>query len=187
MLTTNDDQLAAKVRSLAAHGIDSSTYKRERENRPWLRIASQFGYNLRMSNLLAAIGVEQMKKLEILNAERRKLAERYIKNLSCLSAIHPQQVPEGFVHSWQMLTIVVPQSVRDLLLNHLRSQGVAASVHFDPPVHEQPIYQGIRQGSQLEVTHSIAHSIVTLPLFPGMCIEDVDWICQLIADFKDFA
>lgn len=187
MLTTNDDQLAAKVRSLSAHGIDSSTYKREKESKPWLRIASQFGYNFRMSNLLAAIGVEQMKKLGKLNAERRKIAERYIKNLCHMPAIHPQHVPEGFVHSWQMFTIVVPQSVRNALLNYLRSNGVAASVHFDPPVHEQPIYQDMRHGTQLEVTHKVARSLITLPIFPSMNEGDVDYICQLILDFKGLA
>ena len=67
MLTTNDDDLADHIRSLCAHGIDSTTFKREKEARPWIRIASRLGYNFRMNNLLAAIGVEQMKKLENIN------------------------------------------------------------------------------------------------------------------------
>lgn len=184
MLTTNDDQLAAKVRSLCAHGIDSTTYKREKERRPWLRISSQFGYNLRMSNLLAAIGVEQMKKLEKLNDERQKLAERYIKRLSHIPSILPQDVPDGFVNSWQMFTILVPQSFRNELLHYLRSNGVEASVHFDPPVHEQAIYHNIKQGTALEVTQKVARSLITLPIFPDMSPEDIDYICELIDNFK---
>lgn len=183
MLTTNDDRLASRVGGLCAHGIDSSTYKREKGKMPWLRIASQFGYNFRMSNLLAAIGVEQMKKLKKLNAERQKLAERYIKRLSHMSSLHPQYVPPGFVNSWQMFTILVPQLVRNELLRHLRSHGVGASVHFDPPVHEQEIYRDIGQGSTLETTEKVARSLITLPIFPGMSLDDVDYICKVIDDF----
>ncbi len=63
MLTTNDAELACKARIIIGHGIDNTTYKRELSSKPWHREASLVGYNFRLSNLLAAIGVEQLKKI----------------------------------------------------------------------------------------------------------------------------
>ncbi|RJQ60491.1 MAG: DegT/DnrJ/EryC1/StrS family aminotransferase [Desulfobacteraceae bacterium] len=184
MLTAQDDKIASSIRSICAHGIDSSTHSREKDEKPWLRIASKIGYNFRMSNLLAAIGVEQMKKLHRLNAARRKLSETYIRRLSGLDFIELPIVPEGFDHAWQMFTVLVQPSVRDKLLFYLNSKGVGASVHFDPPVHEQPIYQKLRQGTALAVTRDVSKSIVSLPIYPGMGMDDVDYICDMIQSFS---
>ena len=180
MLTTNDDKIASRIRSICAHGIDSSTYSREKNKKPWLRTASRIGYNFRMSNLHAAIGVEQMKKLHRLNIKRRELAERYIKRLIESEFVELPTVPDGFDHAWQMFTVLVQPSLRDNLLFHLGSNGIGASVHFDPPVHEQPIYQDIKQGSSLVVTENVAKSIISLPIYPGMDMDDVDYICDTI-------
>jgi len=184
MFTTNDDELANRIRALCAHGIDSTTLKREKETRPWIRVASGFGYNFRMSNLAAAIGVEQMKKIESLNDRRRQLAELYLRQLQHIPSIQFQQVQEGFVHSWQMFTILVPEALRDRLIHYLRSHGVEASVHFDPPIHEQSVYRNIKQGETLETTRKVAKSLITLPLFPNMESDEVDMICKLIGKFK---
>ena len=184
MFTTNDDELANRIRALCAHGIDSTTLKREKETRPWIRVASGFGYNFRMSNLSAAIGVEQMKKIESLNDRRRQLAELYLRQLQHIPSIQFQQVQEGFVHSWQMFTILVPEALRDRLIHYLRSHGVGASVHFDPPIHEQSVYRNIKQGETLETTRKVAKSLITLPLFPSMESDEVDMICKLIGKFK---
>jgi perosamine synthetase len=183
MLTTNDDILAARIRGLIAHGIDSTTYAREKSEKPWLRIASQFGFNFRMSNLLATIGLEQMKRIDSLNAQRTKIAERYIQNLSSIKSIGFQSVPSGYVTSWQMFTILVPSSMRDALLLHLNDRGIGASVHFDPPVHAQKLYSEVRKGSSLAVTEEVSSSLITLPIFPSMTLDEVDFVCRTIADF----
>ena len=184
MFTTNDDDLANRIKALCAHGIDSTTFKREKEARSWIRIASRFGYNFRMSNLLAAIGVEQMKKIETFNGCRRKLAEQYIRQLQHIPSIQFQQVLKGYVHSWQMFTIVVPEIIRDGLLHYLRNHGIEASVHFDPPIHEQSVYRNLKQGETLEISRKVAKSLITLPLFSDMKSVEVDMICELIEKFK---
>jgi perosamine synthetase len=176
--------LANRIRALCAHGIDSTTLKREKETRPWIRVASGFGYNFRMSNLSAAIGVEQMKKIESLNDRRRQLAELYLRQLQHIPSIQFQQVPKGYVHSWQMFTIVVPETIRDGLLHNLRNHGVEASVHFDPPIHEQSVYRNLKQGETLETAWRVAKSLITLPIFPDMESVEVDLICELIKKFK---
>lgn len=180
MFTTNDDNLARKIRAISAHGIDSSTYQRELEKTPWLRKASRPGYNFRMSNLLAAIGVEQMRKLDMFNAARRRIAERYIERLANCKPIHFQSAPPGHVNAWQMFTILVPTDVRDELVHSLRNVGIGASVHFDPPVHIQSPYSDTKRGSSLANTEDVASRLVTLPIYPTMAMEDVDYVAEAI-------
>ena len=186
MLTTNDGPLATKIKGLIAHGIDSTTYAREKAEKPWLRIASRFGFNFRMSNLLATIGVEQMKKIKSLNSKRTEIAERYIRNLKSIEAISFQEIPSGFTSSWQMFTILVPSSMRETLLSHLNGNGIGASVHFDPPVHTQSLYSQLPHGSSLAVTEEVSSSLITLPIYPDMKPDEVDYVCQAISGFKQF-
>jgi perosamine synthetase len=183
MLVTNDDDVAARAKTLGAHGLDSSTYEREKAKQPWLRIASMAGFNFRMSNALAAVGVEQMKKLERLNRARQAIADRYVEALTPVEDVRCPLIPEGFTSSWQMFTIQVEGGRRDELLLHLRERGIEASVHFEPPVHLQPPYQDVRRVGDLAKTESVASSIITLPIFPGMSDEDVDYVCEAIRGF----
>lgn len=184
MFTTNNDALASKVRGLIAHGIDSTTFAREKAAKPWVRIASQYGYNFRLSNLLAAIGVEQMKKVGALNRRRQEIAQRYMEKLKGIKSISFQRVAEGFVSSWQMFTVLVEPSVRNGLLSHLIANGVGASVHFDPPVHLQPPYEKLARGTPLDQTELVSNSIITLPIYPGMSDDDVDYVCGTIREYR---
>jgi perosamine synthetase len=183
MLTTSDDELAARVRAFIAHGIDSTTYAREKVDKPWLRIAQSPGFNFRLSNVLAAIGVEQMKRLDETVAARRQLAARYIERLSALPWVEVPTVPHGFSHSWQMFTILVPPEQRDAVLAHLRAKEVGASVHFDPPVHRMPAYASIRRTDLLQNTEELVERIITLPMYPSMTTAHIHQVCDALAGF----
>jgi perosamine synthetase len=178
MLTCRDDAFAAKARALIAHGVSSSTFEREKVQRPWLRAASMPGHNYRMSNILAALGEVQLARLDEMNAARARIAERYTAGLAPLAnTIEPPVVTPGATHSWQMYTVLAPEARRDRMVLGLRGEGVGASVHFDPPAHLQPAYleRGCREG-MLPVTEMLARRLITLPIFPDMTDEDVDWV-----------
>ncbi len=181
MLTTNDSELAETVRTLAGHGISKSTYKREKEKKPWLRGATMAGYNFRMSNILAAIGVEQLKKLPKMNELRRKHSQYLTKNLKGLEGISLPFERENCKHVYQMYTIKVSKN-RDEFLSKLRAKGIGASVHFEPPVHLQPYYMKnykTKKGD-LPVTEKLSESIITLPMYPTMKKSDLDFIIKTI-------
>lgn len=169
MLTTNDDGLAATVRTLMAHGISSSTLARERVECPWLRAATMAGHNFRMSNVLAALGTSQIRRLDDMNRRRREHAEWYTGDLKELEGLELPIEGAKSQHSWQMYTVRLRERDRTGFLAALRESGVGASVHFDPPVHLQPYYQAtIKRQPDLRVTEQVASSIVTLPLWPSM-------------------
>jgi len=179
MLTTTDSGLAEKVRALSGHGIASSTWAREKKEKPWLRAATFAGYNMRMSNVLAALGVVQMKKLERMNVLRRKHAAQYNALLNKEFFDLPVEAP-GRKHVYQMYTAKLKGVDRGKFLAELRAQGIGASVHFDPPVHTQPFYAEQRGAAELNlpVTAKVSATIVTLPIYPAMTEDDVSYVAD---------
>lgn len=178
MLSTRDADLAARVRAHSGHGIASTTLAREKKEKPWLRAATFAGCNFRMSNLNAALGVVQMKKVDDMNARRRHVAAIYSRLLDPTLFDLPVTRP-GFTHVWQMYTVKVKDVDRTRMLARLKEQGIGASVHFDPPVHAQPYYVESGFGKlDLPVTMKVVESIVTLPIYPTMSDDDVQYVAD---------
>jgi perosamine synthetase len=182
MLTTNDDQLAGKVKSLLAHGIDKSTYEREDAEKAWYRSASRVGYNFRMSNILAAIGVEQLKKLEQMNLMRRELADRLTEALAEIPEITPPVERQENKHVYQMYTIRLAEGLdRDGFVRSLNTRGVGASIHFYPPVHHmEPYKDGKFRQDDLPITEKVIQEIVTLPMYPQMTGDELSYMVESI-------
>lgn len=182
MLTCHDDFYAQKVRALIAHGIMSTTYAREKVQRPWLRAAETVGRNFRLPNPLAALGYQQMKRLPEFNARRQALARRYDDHFKTYAPIiKTPTVAEGATHVYQMYTILVPEYMRDHMILYLRDNDIGASVHFDPPVHIQPYYlaQGWKEGD-LPITEALSREIITLPIYPDLTDAEQDWVIHCV-------
>lgn len=182
MLTCQDDDYAQKVRALIAHGIMSTTYAREKVQRPWLRAAETVGRNFRLPNPLAALGYQQMKRLPMFNERRQELARRYNEHLAHYAPIiQTPVVAQGATHVYQMYTILVPEYMRDKMILYLRDNDIGASVHFDPPVHVQPYYlsQGWKEGD-LPITERLAREIITLPIYPDLTDDEQDWVIHCV-------
>lgn len=175
MLTTNDEKMARIVSMLAAHGIK----KTEAPPHVGYRSATLPGYNFRMSNLLAAIGVEQLKKLDDMNERRRKAAKQYNELLSQISGIVLPVEKPGRKHIYQMYTIKVAAEKRNTLVEKLNKAGIEASVHFNPPVHLQEYYSNYKS-FELPVTERVAEEIITLPIYPDITSEDIEYVCETI-------
>lgn len=182
MLTTNSDAFADKVKALAGHGITKSTYERQLAQDPWHREANYAGYNFRMSSILAAIGVEQLKKLDGLNARRREHAAYLNKRLTFDELDLPVELKECR-HVYQMYTIKVKKVARRDFVLGLRKKGVMASVHFTPPVHLQRYYaqKYKRLIRDLPVTENVAGSIVTLPMHPWLTKKELDYMVNSVS------
>ena len=181
MLTTNDDTLADMVKTLAAHGISKRSFDRAKSNLPWRREAVVAGYNYRMSALLAAIGVEQLKKLDSMN-ERRRAHAAYLNKRINFDELRIPLEAAGYKHVYQMYTVKIVGIDRDRFVQELRSHGVMASVHFDPPVHLQEYYRNnfkVR-ADELAITEKVSSSIVTLPMYPGLTKSQLNYIVKSI-------
>jgi perosamine synthetase len=183
MLTTNDGDLAERVNIYKGHGISSTTWSREKEKKPWIRVAILPGYNYRMSDVLAAIGVEQLKKLDKMNELRRKYARYLNKALKDFEEIETPVESKECTHVYQMYTIKLKEGIdRAKFISALREAGIGVSVHFDPPVHLQPHYMktyGYTRGD-FPITEKVAESIITLPMYPQLTMNDLENIVSSI-------
>jgi perosamine synthetase len=179
MLTTDDEELARKVRAFVGHGVLSTTFQREKAKRPWFRAASFPGYNFRLSNVLAALGVEQTKRVEAMNEARRKRSAQLTEELADIEGIDLPVERDRCRHVYQMYTIKVrPPLDRDAVVLELRRLGIGASVHFDPPVHRQPPYVDLP--AELPVTDVVSERIVTLPMYPRLTEAQVGRIAAAV-------
>lgn len=183
MLTTNDTEFAQKAKALIGHGIDKSAYDRELNDRPWIRSASYAGFNFRLTNFQAAMGVEQLKKLDKMNELRINHSLYLQKHLSSIEKIELMLPPGNVHHVYQMFTIRVDSSIRREFVNYLRKNGIGSSVHFDPPVHQQPYYYNNFDIPSLPMTEKLCSEIVTLPMFPQLTIEQLDYMISNIINF----
>jgi perosamine synthetase len=176
MVTTNDRELAEKVKALRAHGITSTAFEREKKEKPWLRAAEYAGYNYRLCDILAAIGIVQLSKVDKMNELRRKHAEYLTKNLKDIKGIATPVEHKDCRHVYQMYTIKLKDGLdRTRFIQKLKEKGIGATVHFDPPVHEQPFYKNFAHSS-LKVTEEVSKTIVTLPMYPDLKKEELDFM-----------
>ncbi|BBO88337.1 DegT/DnrJ/EryC1/StrS family aminotransferase [Desulfosarcina ovata] len=182
MLTMNDATAAERARAMIAHGMPSKSGLKASESPAWHRSAVIPGRNYRMSHIAAAIGYQQFLKLPEMNRRRIKLAEYYNKSLRSIDqGIKSPAVLKNATHVYQMYTVQVSPHRRDSLVELLRENSIEASVHFIPPVHLQDYYrERFPDTPALPNTEILSKSLVTLPMYPGLSFEDIDYITAII-------
>ena len=178
MLTTNNKKIYKKIKALSAHGIQTSTYEREKKG-SWYRNAHFYGRNFRMPNPLAALGFQQLKRRDEMNKDRNKIAKIYDKGLSNKKNIEIQVLAKGVYHSYQMYTILIKNIDKKELIKKLNKEKIMVSSHFDPPVHLQKAYYSYKK-NRLPNTNYISKKIITLPMYPNMTVKDANKVVQYI-------
>jgi perosamine synthetase len=175
MLTTNSKIKYEKVKKYIAHGINKNLKKHF-----WHRIADLPGHNFRLPNHLAALGDNQLKRLETFNKLRGNIAKRYD---DCLvkfpSLFEIQKIESKFTHSYQMYTFLVKKNLRNNFLYFMKRHKIEASAHFDPPLHAQK-YLSKYQNSNLSNTEILSKQIVTLPIYPDLKINEIKRVISTI-------
>ena len=142
------------------------------------------GHNFRMSNIVAALGIAQLEKVDKLIAMRREKAALLTAKLqSDVSAVIPPNPPSGYDHVYQMYTVEAPQ--RDDLMRFLAGKGIASKVYFEP-VHLTHFYRHIlKYADTLPITEEVAQRVITLPMYPSLGNEDIDFMVDEIKRFYD--
>jgi len=143
------------------------------------------GYNFRMSNITAALGTAQLKKVDEIIEMRRKNAEYMTKKLSKTKEIIPPNPPLDYFHVYQMCTITVDmgRKIRDNLAKYLAEKGIMTKVYF-PPVHLTHFYKNeLGYTCKLPVTEEISKQVLTLPMYPTLTKEEIDYVVEEIKNF----
>lgn len=181
MLTTNRDDLAAKFKLIRSHGMTSLTLDRHKGHAFGYDVV-ELGYNYRMSELNAALGLVQLAELPARNERRRKLVERYRRNLLEQENV---EVPFGDAKgesAFHLFPILLAEGCdRIAVMECLKAAGVQSSIHYRP-IDTFSAYQSAGFGpcDHLTRTHSIGSRTVTLPLYPSMTHDQVDFVCATL-------
>ena len=174
MITTNDDEVARKARLLRDHG-QTSKYVHE-----------ILGWNLRMTNIAAALGRVQLRRLEELNRIRERNAEKLTRGLQGVKGVTTPYVDPRVRHVWHQYVIRVEPDFplsRDELAEYLRSKGIGTAVHYPIPVHHQPLYRKLGY-PQDDCPNAVEASrrVLSLPVHPLLSDGDLDYIIESIRE-----
>lgn len=165
---TNQSQLHEKLKLFAKHGVtkDASQYQGESHG-PWYYQQIELGYNYRLSDMQAALGLSQLKKLDVFIQKRSELAKVYDTELADLPLILPI-VQTQSQSAWHLYMVELTQHQRLDVYQQLHNKGVGVNVHYIP-IHLQPFYQqfGFKQGD-FPVSEHFYQNALTLPLFPSL-------------------
>ena len=184
MITTDDAELARRMRSFRNHGI--TTDHRQREERgSWAYEMVELGYNYRLSDLQCALGGSQLKKLSGWVARRQAIAGRYAEAFSSSVLLSPLRVQPGVSHGYHLyvirLNLARLTADRAAVYAALRAEGIGVNVHYIP-VHLHPFYQQ-RPGTApgiCPVAEAAYHEILSLPIFPTMTDDDAESVIRAV-------
>jgi perosamine synthetase len=169
MITTNDEDLAEKCRVIRQHGMRRRYYHDE------------LGFNFRMTDVHAAIGLAQLLKLEKFNQARQQNAA-YLSQ--CLEGVQVPFVPEGSQHVYHQYTVRVPDGRRDSLRTYLQEKGVGSEVYYPVPVHKQTFYvEELGYDLSLPGAESAALEVLSLPVHPALSQSDLEVIVSNVNAF----
>lgn len=186
MVTTNDDALAARIASFRNHGA-TGLRQAERDNpRPYsMATFDNLGYNLRLSDIQAAVGIAQMNKLDRLLAERRAKALRYLRLLAGVGdVVSPAAGEQG--HTYQSFVILVREggrTRRNRIMDHMQQLDIQTrpGTHAVHRLGYYAVKYGLRP-EQFPVASLCEDTSITLPLFPGMTDAEQDLVVESLVE-----
>jgi perosamine synthetase len=170
MVTTDDAELADRIRLLINHG----------QKEKYLH--TTLGYNYRMTDMGAAMGLVQLKKLDGMNARRTANARYLNRSFRCPGLVTPYERPDS-THVYHQYVLKVEKGsrlTRDGLMQALAERGIGTAIHYPRPVHDQPLYRGQQGKDPCPVSSRLASVVLSLPVHPLVSDDDLKNIVQAV-------
>lgn len=172
MVTTNDEELAEKSSMVRAHG-ESKRYEQ-----------SLLGYNYRMTDIAASIGLVQLKNIDQINKKRNENAEYLSEGLSDVEGITTPEIAENVTHVFHQYTIRVSKD-RDAFKDFLTQKEIGTGVHYPIVLYKQPYYQNIGLTGNCPEAELAANQVISLPVHPSLTQEELDTIISAVKEGSD--
>ena len=178
-MVTESRDIYEKMKLLRSHGrLETCDYFSTSSVMDYVSL----GYNFRISNITAALGIAQLNKVEKIIKIRREDASRYIHDLNrIVPEISIPNIPPKYFHVYQLFSVIAQD--RDSLIKYLDTEGIMSKIYFSP-VHLTDFYKNtLNYQCTLPVTEKIAGSTISLPFYPGIPPSDIDSVVRAIRDF----
>jgi dTDP-4-amino-4,6-dideoxygalactose transaminase len=170
-VTTNDDELADKVRVLRNYGSRQKYFNEVK------------GHNSRLDPLQAAFLRVKLKYLDEWNQRRKRIANQYLENLRLVPDLGLPHAPAGVIPVWHLFVISHPE--RDRLQAYLNDQGIGTLIHYPVPPHLSDAYleMGCQTGD-FPITEKMANTFLSIPIGPHLSVDDADYVIEKIHKFS---
>ena len=164
IITTDNEDMAEKTRVLRSHG----------ESKRYNHVV--LGYNFRMTDIAAAIGIVQLKKLEKFNEKRIENAKYLTKYIDEINGIKAPYVSDNVKHVFHQFTVRVEKFNRDKLMEFLNNSGIGTGIHYPKPIYQQKVYQEFGFNSLCPEAERASSEVLSLPVHPSLKKEDLEKI-----------
>ena len=187
MLTTDDDALAQRVRLMSLHGISRDAWKRYAADGSWYYEVVAAGYKYNLTDIAAALGRVQLRRLETMRAARAAIAARYASAFAAMPEVEAPRTQEDGEHAWHLYALRLRlerlRIDRAQFIQELHARRIGTSVHFIP-LHRQPFYAAryAYQPADFPVAEAEYPRLVSLPIYSRMSPSDVDSVIEAVAD-----
>lgn len=187
MVTTMRDDYAARMRRMSLHGLSGDAWNRYSDKGHWYYEILDFGFKYNLTDVAAALGIQQLRRSDDFCKRRREIARMYSESFSGLEAcVSPREAEYG-THAWHLyileLNLSALTSSRDEVIRSLGEKGIGTSVHFIP-LHLHPVYRksfGYRQGV-FPNAERVFERAVSLPIYPALTDADVGRVIESVHD-----
>lgn len=180
IIVTNDEEYYKKLLRFRSHGIEQVPYSAEKGG--WFYEMTDLGYNYRMTDLQAALGVSQMKKLDVFIERRQEIAKFYTETLQHVEGIILPKQLEQTQSGWHLYMIQLQTANRKQVFDAMRAANIGVHVHYIP-VYWHPYYEklGYKRGL-CPVAEAWYEKALTLPIHPGLTNEEITRIIQALKE-----
>ena len=177
-LVTNDDAIADRVKILREKGTDKYSFLTDNKDRGYYEYVD-IGNSYVQSNINGAMGITQLQKLDWMNAERKKIAEYYKKELSGISGLDFMRVTDGAEHNWHLFGILVPPEHRYWIMDALRAEGVMSNVHYTP-LHRNKYYKDFATDEKMPGSMGFFNRLLRLPIYPSLTADERGQVVEAV-------
>jgi dTDP-4-amino-4,6-dideoxygalactose transaminase len=187
MATTENHDWAEMMRAWRLHGISKDAWNRYTNEGSWYYEVTDAGYKYNMTDIQAALGLAQLRKIDWMWQRRKDIAGMYTGAFQGIREVTPPQVKADRESAWHLYVVKLNLDMlkieRNQFIEELKKRGVVASVHFIP-LYKHPYYRAAlgSHSQDFPASESLYQRIVSLPIYPGMTDEEVHWVIESVAD-----
>lgn len=165
-ITTNSDEIADRIKIMREKGTDKYSFLTDNKTRGFYEYVD-IGNSYVQSNILGALGLSQLKKLDRMNAERKRIAHYYKEQLSGIPGLDFMRITEGAEHNWHLFGILVPPDEKYWIMDALRAEGIMSNVHYTP-LHRNKYYAHLGKDKDFPGSMEFFSQLLRLPIYPSL-------------------
>ena len=177
-LATDDDNLVKRLMFMREKGTDKQSFLMDNRTRGFYEYVDM-GSSFVQSNILGALGLSQLEKIDWMNEERRKIAEYYKKELSGIPGLEFLKITHDSQPNWHIFGILVPAEHKYWIMDAIRAEGIIANVHYTP-LHKNKFYLGYASDDEMPGSMAFFGRLLRLPIYPSLTQQEREWVVAAV-------